>query len=258
MVEHLVYTERVGGSSPSPPTSPRRCEGGLDAAARRLARLAALLALAVGAIGGAVAAQAEQAPMTFRAVSLDTPDCGSKCPEVIVADGVIEEGTPQAFVDFAREASLSQRLRSVIFINSPGGNVVASMELGTAFRRLHSAAIVAGFASQGEHSGPVSGQCLSACVYALMGAFRRVVPSTSRVGLHRMSIVQPEEGRPRGAGPVRRDLADPRLVGVLAKYAARMGVDPALVWCAESLSPDVLHVLSAREIARWRLGSARL
>ena len=257
MVEHLVYTERVGGSSPSPPTSRRQGEGVLGAAARKLLWVAALLALASGAIGGA-AARAEQAPMTFRAVRLDTPDCGLNCPEVIVADGVIEEGTPQAFVDFARDASLSQRLRSVIFINSPGGNVVASMELGIAFRRLRSAAIVAGFASQGGRSGPVSGQCLSACVYALMGAFRRVVPSASRVGLHRMSIVQPEEGEARGAASGRRDLADPRLVAVLAKYAARMGVDPALVWCAESLSPGVLHVLTPREIARWRLGAARL
>ncbi|HYA72366.1 MAG TPA: hypothetical protein VEF36_04335, partial [Roseiarcus sp.] len=217
-----------------------------------------LVALAAGAIAGAAAARAEQSPMTFRAVALDTPDCGSKCPEVIVADGVIEKGTPQAFIDFARQASLSQRLRSVIFINSPGGNVVASMELGIAFRSLRSAAIVAGFASQDGRSGPVSGQCLSACVYALMGAFRRVVPSASRVGLHRMSIVQSDEGEERGSGAVRRSLADPRLVGVLARYAARMGVDPALVWRAESLSPGVLHILSAREIARWRLGSARL
>ncbi len=258
MAEHLVYTERVGGSNPSPPTRPRRNEGALEAAARRSLRVAALLALvAVGAIAGAAAARAEQAPMTFRAVTLDTPDCGAKCPEVVVADGVIEEGTPQAFVDFAREASLSQRLRSVILINSPGGNVVASMELGYAFRRLRSAAIVAGFASQGERSGPVSGQCLSACVYALMGAYRRVVPNASRVGLHRMSIVQPEAGA-RGAANVRSGLADPRLVAVLARYAARMGVDPALVWRAESLSPNVLHILGAREIARWRLGSARL
>ncbi|MGD0639525.1 MAG: hypothetical protein ABSC22_02155 [Roseiarcus sp.] len=226
---------------------------------RRWRRRAVALALAAtGAIGGAAAARAEQTPMTFRAVQLDTSDCGAKCPEVIVADGVIEEGTPQAFIDFAKEASLSQRLRSVIFINSPGGNVVASMELGVAFRRLRSAAIVAGFASQGGRSGPVSGQCLSACVYALMGAFRRVVPNTSRVGLHRMSIVEPVEGEAAGAAAARRNLADPRMVAILARYAARMGVDPALVWRAESQPPGVLHILSPREIARWRLGSARL
>jgi hypothetical protein len=103
----------------------------------------------------------------------------------------------------------------------------------------------------------VAGQCLSACVYALMGAFRRVVPSESRVGLHRMAIPQPE-ARPRGVASGSGGLADPHLVAVLARYAARMGVDPALVWSAESLSPGVLHILSAQEIARWRLGAARL
>ncbi len=255
LVEHLVYTERVGGSSPSPPTSPRRNRAALAAAARRWLRLVATLALAAA---GAVAAQADQAPMTFRAVSLDAPACGSKCPEVVVADGVIGEDTPQAFVDFAREAALSQKLRSVILLNSPGGNVVASMELGNAFRRVRAAAIVAGFASQGGRSGPVAGQCLSACVYALMGAYRRVVPSASHVGLHRMSIVQPEAGQTRGAANVGAGLADPHLVAVLARYAAGMGVDPALVWRAESLAPGVLHILSPQEIARWRLGSSRL
>ena len=59
-------------------------------------------------------------------------------------------------------------------------------------------------------------------------------------------------------GDAARDLADPHLVAVLARYAARMGVDPALVWSAESLSPGVLRILSAQEIARWRLGAARL
>jgi hypothetical protein len=36
-----------------------------------------------------------------------------------------------------------------------------------------------------------------------------------------------------------------------------MGVDPALVWRAESLTPGALQVLSAAEIARWRLASTR-
>ncbi len=210
-----------------------------------------LVSALVFVAAGAAAAPAGQPPMTFRAVSLESPGCASKCPEVIVAEGVIEEETPQAFLDFAREASLSQRLRSVIFINSPGGNVVASMELGAEFRRLRSAAIVAGFASEGNRSGPVSGQCLSACVYALMGAARRVVPSVSRVGLHRMSIAEPDS-------PDVARLADPHLVALLARYAARMGVDPAIVWRAESLSPGVLLILTEREIARWRLGSPRM
>src|ERR1700722_7396920 len=101
------------------------------------------------------AAWAQQSPMRFRVAKMDSPSCGLKCPDVIVAEGVIEEDTPLAFVEFARTATFSPGLRNVVFLNSPGGNVVASMELGLAFRQLHAAAVVAGFSSNGRVSGPI-------------------------------------------------------------------------------------------------------
>jgi hypothetical protein len=187
--------------------------------------------------------------MTFRSVNFDSSDCGATCPQVIVADGVIETETPQAFVDFARQQATAPRPPSLIFMNSPGGNVVASMQLGDEFRKLRAAVMVAGYASVGTRSGPISGQCLSACIYALMGATRRVAPPDSRLGLHRMSLEAPGEN-----GDV---LADRRMVAILARYAARMGVSPALVWRAESQTPGTLHILSPAEIARWHLASAQ-
>jgi len=59
---------------------------------------------------------------------------------------------------------------------------------------------------------------------------------------------------PTGGGD---GLADRAFVGRLAKYAARMGVNPALVWRAESLPPGVLHALTPQEIVRWRLAAVR-
>jgi hypothetical protein len=208
---------------------------------------AALLFLA--SCGAATMAQADRGPMTFFVAELAGPDCGAKCPKVVVAEGVIEEQTPDQFLDFARRAALADGLRAVVFIDSPGGNVVASMELGAAFRKLRLSAIVAGFASSGNLAGPVAGQCVSACVYALMGAVRRVSPPASRIALHRMSI-EPEAG---GA----RHFADARLVGIVARYARTMGVSPALVWAAESMAPDQVRVLSAREMRAWGLASSR-
>ncbi len=186
---------------------------------------------------------------------MDSASCGYKCPEVVVADGVIEQDTPLAFIEFAKTAALSQNVRSVVFLNSPGGNVVASMELGVAFRSLHFAAVIAGFASNGAVSGPVAGECASACVYAFMGAVKRVAPVSSRVALHRMSVVLPDQSV--GGGAYRR-FADPQMVALLARYASRMGVNPALVMTAESLQPDHIRTLSPREIARWRLAASRL
>ena len=130
---------------------------------------------------------------------------------------MIEESTPLEFIDFMRTAVLASGLRSVVFMSSPGGNVVASMELGMAFRRLHLAAVVAGFGSSGAESGPVAGECASACVYAFMGAVRRVAPSpVSRLALHKMSVTLSGAGADAG---VYRRFADPQMVALLSRYA---------------------------------------
>ena len=252
LVEHLVYTERVGGSRPSPPTTlcvattPR-----LASFRRGLAVLLAMLAVSLVA----PAARAQQSPMKFRVARMDSASCGAKCPRVVVAEGVIEEGTPLEFIDFMRTAVYSSGLRSVVFLNSPGGNVVASMELGMAFRQLHVAAVVAGFGNDGSESGPVAGECASACVYAFMGAVRRVAPPVSRVALHKMSVTLSGEGADTG---VYRRFADPQMVALLSHYASRMGVSPDLVRTAEGLLPDHILILSSKAIARWRLAVPRL
>jgi hypothetical protein len=216
----------------------------------------ALAGLAALALAGP--AQAGSGPMQFRVEPLQIAGCGAGCPNVVVADGVIEPDTPQAFVDFAREAARSQNLKSVMLINSPGGNVVASMEFGERLRQLGMAAIVASYGYDGMHAGPTAGECVSACVYALMGAVKRIAPEQSHVALHRMSVSYsetPTRGRP---GTVSRRLADGRLVDVVAKYARQMGVNPEVVRQAERGDPDHVQLLSAGEMRRWRLASPKL
>ena len=240
MVEHLVYTERVGGSSPSPPTIVRRL--------RRLAAIGAVLGLA--SLFGSVAASANSSSMTFRVQPLATGGCGARCPHVIVADGVIESETPRAFVDFLKSGADDKKLRRVVFINSRGGNVVASMMFGHILRELRVASVIGRFDSGGE-AGPYVGECLSACVYAMMGAVRRVAPPGSEVALHRMSIVESERGGWGAPMRLTRSFADAPMVAVLARYAKRMGVNPALVRAAEALPPDTMHVLTRDEMRRW-------
>jgi hypothetical protein len=218
---------------------------------RRIALLLAMLAFCLVAPG----ARAQQSPMRFRVARMDSAACGQKCPEVIVAEGVIEQDTPLAFVEFARTATFAPGLRNVVFLNSPGGNIVASMELGLAFRQLRVAAVVAGFASTGAVSGPIAGECASACVYAFMGAVRRVAPPDSHVALHRMSATLSGEG---GDAAVYRRFADPHLVALLSRYAERMGVSSEVVRAAESLPPDHIRILSGADITRWRLAVSRL
>jgi hypothetical protein len=245
LAEHLVYTERVGGSNPSPPTifrSPILC------------LLAAALALVATTVTPA-AAQDHGRPMSFRVAPLESHECGRHCPDVIVADGVIEAQTPQTFVDFLKSGNSDAKLRRIVFFNSRGGNVVASMVFGHILRGLRIAGVVGRFEADGD-PGPYVGECLSACVYALMGAVRRVAPPGSEVGLHRMSIVESEGGGLFGSH-VQRSFADAPMVAVLGRYARRMGVDPALVQRAESLPPDTVHVLTRDEMRRWSLATSQ-
>ena len=240
LVEHLVYTERVGGSSPSPPTSPRRIALALAAAARRWLRLVAALALAAaGAVAGAGRAGADDVP---RRSASTRRRAASKCPRsrrrrrrdrdgnaagvrrFRPRGGAVAEAAKRDPSQFARR----QRRR----FDGAGQRVPPRCA-----RRPSSPASP----RRADAPGPVAGQCLSACVYALMGASaRRAEREPRRAAPH---VDRPARGGPtRGAANVGPASPIRRLVAVLARYARRMGVNPALVWRAESLAPgDAPH-----------------
>ena len=83
--------------------------------------------------------------MEFRVEPLHLGNCSARCPQVIVADGVIETDTPQAFVDFLKSGGAGAKLKRIVFFNSRGGNVVASMVFGHILRELGVAGVVGRF-----------------------------------------------------------------------------------------------------------------
>jgi hypothetical protein len=138
----------------------------------------------------AVAPAVHAEAMTFRLGA--SGHCGAPCPTVIVAEGEITNGTPNDFLDFVR-GNLGSNSYAIVFLNSPGGKVVAAIELGKIFRRRGIAAAVAQADSSFENGRIrfTGAKCYSACVYALMGAKQRIVPRQSTVGLHRMFASEP-------------------------------------------------------------------
>ena len=215
-------------------------------------RLIALFAGALLASSPMLSARA--ADMSFRIMQVGDPArCGDRCPQAIVAQGEITNTTPDDFQSFV-QSNVTPNLRSVVFIDSPGGKVVSSMLLGQTFRKLGFAAIVA---RPIEGSGIAAGTCFSACVYALMGARKRVIPRESRVGIHRMfsyeSAADPAGGTQRN---MRHDNGGMR--EVVARYSTMMGVSRGLIDAAEQTSSDGIQVLSQSDIARWRLGGSTL
>jgi len=204
------------------------------------------------------AARAED--MGFRVIGLSSGNCGARCPQVIAAQGEIVEGTPDAFLSFVRENVGTGNLHGIVLLDSPGGKVVASMELGQAIRRLGMAVIVARPTAD-QSSGAmalVSGRCYSACVYALMGGKKRVIPPESRVGVHRMFNYSTSFDLAEGGIVRERNYDDGGMRTTLSRYANMMGVSTELVNLAERTSPDQLYMLTGADIARWRLGSRKL
>jgi hypothetical protein len=235
--------------------------------AHRLRRLALALA-------SLVVASAPAAAMTFQVVPYgDALRCGDSCPQVIRAEGRIDGDTAEQFVQFARSAMDAGRLQNVVFIHSPGGSVVGSVKLGAVFRSLGTTVIVGrvrpraqaqvevfqgrgGRQSIGAPTADlVNGTCNSACVYAVMGGKRRVIPPQSSMGIHRMQAeVFHGLDVASGRAVFEKLKGSTEQVDFLRRYARYMGVDPALVSLAESVSHDDIKVLSRQEVRRFRLG----
>ena len=131
------------------------------------------------------------------------------------------------------------------------------MQLGTVFRKIGAGVIVASTLSvgDGDQALMVPGACLSACVYAFVGGAKRVVPPVSWLGIHRMVINERVFGP--GGAETHEVFGSKDIVSSLAAYTRAMGVDPRMIAFAETIAPEQLHIVTQREIARWRLGRPR-
>jgi hypothetical protein len=202
------------------------------------------------------AASAWAEGMNFGLITLGDARCEAHCPQVVAARGEISDSTAEDLLGFLGDHLHSGAVRSILLLDSPGGKVMASMELGQMLRRLGMAVIIARPTADTERTGALAaGRCYSACVYALMGGRRRVIPAQSQVGVHRMFAYSTSFNVSRLSFERERDVDDGEMLGVLSRYSEKMGVSSALAKLAERTSPDRLHILSGAEIARWRLGS---
>ncbi len=264
LVERLVYTENVGGSSPSPPTGhPRRSRRPVVA---RLGTPASLVLSASVALLPRAALAAE--PMSFELLTIagPAPCVKHRCSnaevkaDVISAQGEITNDTAATFTSFLQAHAGDPDFRPLVLLSSPGGTVVGAMKLGLVLRQFGATVLVArARAEEGtDDLHVVSSYCMSACVYAFFGGKRRIIPPASHLGIHQMAIYSHSFGFFGGDGETVRSKGTPELVNALSAYTALMGVSPAAIEEAEQIDSSSIHILTAKEIARWRVGTPRL
>ena len=223
------------------------------------ARVTACL-FALGLLLVGVAPARAEAEMTFKVTRIGRSQlCGYSCPTIISATGQITQATPSRFLDFIQQNFDRQNLHAVVFLDSPGGRVLASMEFGMLLRKVGAAAVVARVLPDGRGGSVITNaQCFSACVYALMGARKRVIPGSSQIGIHRMFAYEDNVNVFGGVTSRERRYDNGDMRSYLMKYSAEMGVSPGLISAAEHVPSDTLHILSRSEIQRWHLGVPRL
>jgi len=168
--------------------------------------------------------------MSFRIAA--APNCRGSCPAEIAAAGTIALDSADAFRAIAARLAPNP---IVVRLASPGGNLVGSLQLGSAFREFNTAVIVGKGA-----------RCVSACVYAFLGGATRRVTG-GRIGVHRFRPEGEESDRDFPAVLVQRANE------TLAKYVTQMGADPELIRLAMSISPPAVHFFDASELRRYRL-----
>ena len=228
---------------------------GFSATAAR--HCAAGLAAVLVTLTAPAAAQA----MTFRLVTLDSGRCGANCPKVISAEGEIGDDTPDAFADFIRKNVKDRSVKNVMFLHSPGGRVLSAMKLGFVLRKFGTSVVVARV-REGTSADPNgqfgSARCMSACAYVLAGGRKRVVPPLSQVGIHRMFREEFGKDPANETSGYRQSFASGGMVDVLSRYAGSMGISREMISEAEKVSPGDIHIVTPRELAKWRLGSPKL
>ncbi|HYF54458.1 MAG TPA: hypothetical protein VEA41_09385 [Salinarimonas sp.] len=196
-------------------------------------------------------AAAEAEAMTYRAVTIDDGACGAACPAAIMATGPIEVDEDARFARFVAGLDAG-RMSRVLVLSSPGGNVAGSLRLGFLLRRLGMRTLVARLSPQGI----APGTCASACVYLFMaGAERRVVPG-SRLAVHAARAVGVSQRDIVGGGTIDAQIRPGAFEDAMRDYARLMGVSPAIIDLASSVPHETAHILSAEEMARYRLLTA--
>lgn len=178
---------------------------------------------------------------------------GSLCYHAILADGQIDRDTPRKLASFiSREVPKVDTEWSGLRIcfNSPGGDLVASLQLGQLIRKLALDTCLASTYDRvipgtfGEQETFVKNVvCASACAFAFLGGINRSVEDGSRYGIHQFY---------KQAGNI-GDGATQATMVILASYMEQMGVDRSLLDAASIVPSKKIYWVPIDDLRQLRV-----
>jgi hypothetical protein len=190
--------------------------------------------------GPAQSGPASTAYLTIAAVPLGAGTSGLG-PEhwAVYLDGEFDQAAPARLARFVVEQQISQ---ASVYLNSPGGSLVAAMTIGRLLREQRFSTHVGRRAADPRKPG--GGVCYSACPFAYAGGARRFLEDDSVLGIHRAA----------NRVPVPDDNAfEQRVAAEATTYLRDMGVSTRLFRMMQTTPHDSIRLLSRDEAARLGL-----
>jgi hypothetical protein len=192
----------------------------------------ALVSICATIIASVLADCAYAEPMSFR---IETTDLTCASCTTIVATGDIAPTSSQELSDLLHTAAVPTG--ATVIFDSPGGSLIAGIEIGELVRRqrLHSSV------------APL-GVCASACVYAFLGGVHRTAEASARIGLHQFSS---------NLTPADAVADTQRILSYLTGHVRESGASMRVLEIASSIPPDQVLWLSGEELYSLRITTAR-
>jgi hypothetical protein len=167
------------------------------------------------------------APMTVRVVPRSESGV-FRDTALVYLDGAIDGGAPDRLSDALERIEG----KIAVWLNSPGGNLFAGMQLGRIIRKHGASTHIV------DYRTLLPGECYSACSLAFLGGVYRFNDNGARYGVHRQSLA----GSTAGA----RDLA-PDLTAAIRSYVRHMGIDARVLDLWMKAAPDEMYLLSPQQ-----------
>lgn len=154
-------------------------------------------------------------------------------PAAIYIDGYIHRPTVEAI---KRLGSFENPGTVIVYFNSLGGDLVASVELGQLIRALGLSTRVG---RKGTSGHPLPGRCESGCPFAFAGGKFRIMDSGALMGVHQFY---------RAAGHQPNDLSLAQVASALvANHLSNMGVSLNLIGLGASAASEEMRYLTPIE-----------
>jgi hypothetical protein len=159
----------------------------------------------------------------------------------VFVQGEIDATTPDLLKSLITRHRLDQR-RVIVYLDSPGGNLLSGIKIGKLIRDAGMSTSVGRRRSDGTPRGDVGpGECLSACVYALVGGTFRYADNDDVIGVHRFSR--------EGATPSDLEIAQV-ISAAITNHFKEMGVDAKLFEMAAVTAKDEITIVPIPQAER--------